>query len=329
MVAAERFESGLGHLERALALAERERLPLWPWRLRRSLALAYLFDGRFEDAIAATDRVIAEIDAVGESLVGPDVFLAARMLRDVVNLYCDNLDQGVVEAEETFAMAVARGNRTMQSIVAGLVASTRLLRGEFAEAHTWALRGLELAEIIGSRSAIPNLAALAILASHSMGAPIESARLDQIETGLGSEAGVQQALRFVVDACLAAGDVARAERIAETVRRRSGGRYRQAYCAKSLADVAVAHGRDGWQRAASLYAEAVGVARAIGARSVLATTLLAQARLLGLQTRTAAALAALDEAMPLLDGLGMRWHVAQGERLRERLVGGEPAVRGV
>jgi class 3 adenylate cyclase/tetratricopeptide (TPR) repeat protein len=329
MGAAQRFENGVDHLERALALAEAERLPLWPWRLRRSLALAYLFDGRFEEASAASDRVLAEIDAAGESRVGPDVFLSARMLRDVVNLYCDDLDRGVVAAEQTFAMAVARGNRTMQSIVAGLVASTRLLRGEFAEARTWALRGLELAEIIGSRSSIPNLASLAILASHSMGAPVEGARLDQIETGLGSEAGVQQALRFVVDAFLAAGDIARAERVAETVRRRSGGRYRQAYSAKALADVAAARGRDGWQRAASFYEEAADVARAIGARSVLATTLLAQARLLGMQTRTAAALAALDEAMPLLDGLGMRWHVAQGERLRERLGGGEPAARGV
>ena len=117
----------------------------------------------------------------------------------------------------------------------------------------------------------------------------------------------------------------RAERVAQTVRRRSGGKFRQAYSAKALGDVAAARGPETWQRATYFYEEAVRVARMIGARSVLATTLLAHARLLGQQGNAAAALAALDEAAPHFHALAMRWHIAQSERLRERLAAGEDA----
>ena len=322
MGAAERFESGLAHLERALRLAEAEGLALWCWRVRRSLALAYGFDGRFDEAAAITEQVLAEITAAGAERAGPDVLLGARMLRDVVTIYHDDLDAGLVEAERTFALAAEHDNRTIRVISAGLIGMGHLLRGEFAEARAWALRGLELAESIASRASIPNLVSVLVLSDHAEGVPIERARLDQVETELGAVAGVQQALRFVVYAFLAAGDIERAERVAQTVRRRSGGKFRQAYSAKALGDVAAARGPDAWQRATYFYEEAVRVARTIGARSVLATTLLANARLLGRQGNAAAALAALDEAAPHFQALAMRWHIAQGEGLRERLAAG-------
>jgi class 3 adenylate cyclase/tetratricopeptide (TPR) repeat protein len=325
MGAAERFESGLAHLERSLRLAEAEGLTLWCWRIRRSLALAYGFDGRFGEAAAITEQVLSEVTAAGAERVGPDVLLGARMLRDVVIIYHDDLDSGIAEAERTFAIAAEHNNRTIRVISAGLIATARLLRGEFAEARAWARRGLELAESIGSRASVPNLASIVVLADHAEGAPIERALLDHVEAELGAVAGVQQALRFVVDAFLAAGDVERAERVAQTVRRRSGGRFRQAYSARALGDVAAARGPEGWQRATYFYEEAARVARSIGSRSVLATTLLAHAHLLGRQGDATAALAALDEAMPHFDALAMRWHIAQGERLRERLVAGAGA----
>ncbi len=325
MGAAERFESGLAHLERSLRLAEEGKLPLWTWRVRRSLAVAYGFDGRLDEAAALTEQVVAEVTTLGTERAGMDVLLSARMLRDLVTIYRDDLDGGLAEAERTFADAAEHNNRTVRVISAGLIAMARMLRGEFTEARAWAVRGLELAESIASRASVPNLASIVVLSDHAVGAPVERALLDQVEAELGAVAGVQQALRFVVDAFLAAGDVERAERVAQTVRRRSGGRFRQAYSAKALGDVAAARGAETWQRATYFYEEAARVSRAIDARSVLATTLLAHARLLGRQGDAAGALTALDEAMPHFHALAMRWHIAQGERLRERLAAGEGA----
>lgn len=323
MGAAEHFEPGLALLEEALHLAEQEKSQVWRWRILRSLALAYLFDGRFQEATAVTEGVLAEIAAAGEQHTGPDTFLAARMLCDVVSVYRDDFDHALIEAHRTFELALERHNRTMRVIIASLIATVRLLRGEFAEARNWALRGLELAEAIGSRGSIPSLASIMILAQHAEGTSTDfTPYLDQIEADLGTVAGAQQNLRFVVDAFLSAGDLERAERAAQTVRRRAGGRFRQAYSAKALGDVAMQRGASMRSRAARCYDEAIRLSREIGARSLLATTLLAQARLLGLQGQLETALEALDEAMPLFHALEMRWDLAQSEGLREQLMAG-------
>lgn len=328
MGAAEQFESGLAALEHALRLAEHEDSQVWRWRILRSLAIAYVFDGRFDEAAVLTDAVRDEIVTAGEERTGPDMFLSARMLCDVVSIYRDDFEQVLIEADRTFELAVERHNRTMRVISALLIATARLLRGEFTAARTWALRGLELGQAIGSRASVPSLGSVMILAHHAEGTPIDhTPYLDQIEEGVSSVAGVQQNLRFVVDAFLAVGDVERAERVAQTVRQRAGGRFRQAYSAKALGDVAVQRGASMWSRAAPCYEEAVRLSRKIGARSLLAVTLLSQARLLGLQEQPQAALGVLDEAMHIFRTLGMQWYLAQGEGLHERLVAGAGAPR--
>jgi hypothetical protein len=183
-----------------------------------------------------------------------------------------------------------------------------------------------LAEEIGSGASVPNLAAIVLLANEAEGTDTDpEPYVAQIEANLSTVAGAQQVLRFVVDALIATGDLDRAERIAQTVRRRSGGRFRKAYSAKGLADIAARRGAEGWSRAGYFYEEAVRVAREIDAQSLLASALLAQAHLFGLQGKAEAGIAALDEGMRLARGLGMRWLLAQGERLRERLVAGPTA----
>jgi class 3 adenylate cyclase/tetratricopeptide (TPR) repeat protein len=320
MDTADRFAAGVAHLERALRLANDAKLDVWRWRIRRSLSLAYVFDGRFDEAAALTEQQLDEVLAYGEARTGPDVPLAARMLRDVVTINRDDFDRGLVDCERTYALAVEKHNRTIQVVDTGLLATARLLRGEFEDARVWALRGLQLADAIGSRAPVPNLAAMVVLADRAEGRPVDPRLLARIEDELAAVVAVQQSLRFAVAACIAAGDLERATRVADIVRCHASGRFRQASSAHALGDLAAAHGPDHWASAREHYADALRIARAIGARSVLATALLADARLSGQQGDVAAALAAVDEAMVHFQALGMRWHVAHGERLRERLV---------
>jgi class 3 adenylate cyclase len=324
---AERFESGLAQLEAALRLAEKERSDVWRWRIERGLALGYVLDGRFDDALHSTETVLAEVVAAGEDQARSDLFLWTRLSRDRVLVHRDDLERGLVECEHTHQLAVEHDNRSVQLGSSTLIANLRLLRGEFGEARAAALRGLELAEAINVSSGVPNLAAIVVLAHHAEGAPLEAGRyLDQIEEHVGPVTGVQHSLRFVTDAFVAAGDLERAERVAQSVRRRSGGRLRQAYSAIALGDLAVRRGPEAWRRAQYFFEEAVRVAREIETRSLVATALLGQARLLALQTQLEPALAVLAEATTIFRELGMQWHVAQSERLHEQLVAGEPVV---
>jgi hypothetical protein len=155
---------------------------------------------------------------------------------------------------------------------------------------------------------VPNLAAIALLAGRRIGAPVDGPRLlRKIEDNLFGAAGVQQSLRFAVEAFLELGEVERAERVAQRVRRRAGGRLRQAQSACALAAVAGAQGADAWRRAEYFYDEAVRVAREIGARTTLASALAGRADLEKRRGDTEAARALQSEAESIARAVGQRW----------------------
>ena len=308
MGAAEQHASGLDRLAQALTLADTPELEVWRWRALRGLALGYALDGRFDDALAAAERALAEATTAGSTRAAIDTLLWARVSRDNVLLFRDALEAGAAESLETHRLAVENGNRSVQVAAAGHLATAKLLRGERAEAARWARHGLDLADAVGSRSGIANLAAVGVLAgADGEGGPSAANLCRRIEAALGSTAGAQQSLRFVVDAFLAAGERERAEKVAQLVRRRAGGRLRQAQSALGLARVDLAVGEEGGRRAEYFLDEAERVAASIGAVGVLATALRTRAVLLERRGESVAAGAARARAGELASSIGMRW----------------------
>jgi class 3 adenylate cyclase/tetratricopeptide (TPR) repeat protein/predicted RNA-binding Zn-ribbon protein involved in translation (DUF1610 family) len=308
MGAAEQHASGLDRLAQALTLADTPELEVWRWRALRGLALGYALDGRFDDALNAAERALAEATAGEDGRAAVDTLLWARVSRDNVLLHRDDLDGGAAESLKTHQLAVDHGNRSVQVAATGHLATAHLLRGERAEAARWARRGLELADAVGSRSGIAHLAAVSVLAAvPGEGGPSAANLCRRIEATLGSTAGAQQSLRFVVDAFLVAGERERAEKVAQLVRRRAGGRLRQAQSALGLARVDLAVGEGRGRRAEYFLDEAERVAESIGAASVLATALRTRADLLDRRSESAAAGAARKRAAQLASSIGMRW----------------------
>ncbi len=306
--AAEQHVSGLERLDRAHELARRAGDVEWTWRVRRGLSIGYALDGRFHDATAHAEQVMEEVGSTGHRESLSDVFLWAKSSRDSVLVYRDELDEALVASKETFQLSAAAGNRTVRIMSAGQVASVLLLRGDVDEALEWAREGLALAAAVGSRSNVPNLAAIAVLAGRSLDRPADEARLlRQIENNLTGQVGIQQSLRFATEAFLAAGHLTRAERVAQSVRRRAGGRLRQAQSASDLAHVALRQGEPAWKRAEYFFDEAVRVARDIDARTTLAAALAGHAQLLRDQGRKREANASFHEAARIAENVGMRW----------------------
>lgn len=304
--AAEQHVSGLQRLVGAMDLAHHEGHADWSWRVRRGLCIGYALDGRFDEASRMADEVLAEVSASDDAKRASDRLLWARASRDAILLYRDELDEALVQSKETFELSAK--NRTVRITTASQVATVLLLRGEAEQALTWAQEGLALAAAVASRSNVPNLAAIAVLAGRSLDEPIDEARLlRQIENDLTGAAGVQQSLRFATDAFLAAGQVERAERVAQGVRRRAGGRLRQAQSACDLGAVALNQGHHGWKRADYFLDEAVRVARGIGARSSLARALALRAELLAARGDEETSERCVAESAKLAHEIGVCW----------------------
>lgn len=304
--AAEHHVSGLERLDRAHDLARRHEEEEWSWRVRRGLAIGYALDGRFEAAESCAREVLEEIDASGRGEEASALKLWALSTRDAVCLYRDQLGPALIGARETFARAGEAGNRSVRIQAAGHVATVLLLRGELEEALRWAKEGLDIAAAVGSRNGIPNLAAIATLAARRLEVSDDEARwLRQIEVHLNGAAGIQQSLRFVTEAFLAAGLIDRAERVAQGVRRRAGGRLRRAQSARDVAGVALA--REDAKRAEYFLEEAVRVAREIQARSTLASALRDRAVLYERLGQAEHALDCVAEAHSIAAEVGLAW----------------------
>lgn len=319
--AAEQHVSGLERLRSAHELAHRAKDTQWTWRVRRGLSVGYALDGRFDEAAECAQKVLEEVNAAGHGETRSDVFLWAKASHDLVLLYRDDLSPALVASKETFQLSTEAGNRTVRIMSAVEVATVLLLRGEAEEALAWAREGLNLAAAVGSRNNVPNLASIAVLAGRALGRRTDEARLlRQIENNLTGAAGIQQSLRFATWAFLAGGHLERAERVAQRVRRRAGGRLRQAQSACDLGSVALRQGESGWKRAEYFFEEAVRVAEDIGARSTLAFALMARADLLAAERQGAESEACRARAVRIAGEVGLSlWLGADGAETRQSM----------
>ncbi len=272
----EQFGRGLALIEQGLTIAQQAGLTLPAMRISQILAVHYALDGRFELARRAIGWVLDEIGRNGHPEPLSDLYLGARWIADNVMWMSDDLDAAVRSATETHALAVRRPNRTVRSGAAITLAQACFVRGDYREAQRWADESLEIAEAIGNTSALPGAAAIALATRLELGDRVAPERyLEAIERGLAGES-VQTNVRFVGDALLALGDVARAERHLDELRRlQLGGRLREAYVGTALGELLLRLGRH--DEAERAFAGALALAEAISARSTLAAAALGAA----------------------------------------------------
>ena len=311
----EAFPGGMALVEEALGIAERADLQLSKVRISRSLAWEYLFDGRFEEALARIQGVFVDFERLGPAARHNDLLLGARFMHDRMRYHADEVEAAISGAERTYEAAVTQPNRTVQSGASVTVALVHFARGDYAQAREWAERSFEVARAIGSISHLRSAAALSVLASLELDDRAAADRhLDLLDSsGL---AGVETLnCTVVVEALIAAGELKRAEQCAERSTKSAGGRLRELQCATAYGDVLARLGPSRWAEAQRWLERARVLAQAIGSRSGLAGVSLASATLSLALGDTEAATRHAEVARSTYAALGLSRYEGRADRL--------------
>jgi len=291
----ERFEEGVRLAEEAVDAARQispspaadSALPLSPptTELRvlsasRAVLWHYTLDGRFTEALAKVEWILAELERAGQRATPTDLYLSTRWMRDSVLAHLDEFAAAAREAAETYALAVQVPNRTVQSGSASVLAQVHFARADYEAALQWAERSLNTAEAIGSHAGIHRGAALALAARVALREPADVAReVQTIEQGVTQGGIALLSIHIVVETLLAVGDVGRAEKLARTAFDNAAGRLRRLFAALALGEAATRRGPSQWAEAERSFAQALTLADALGMRSARAMALIGRGRL--------------------------------------------------
>ncbi len=309
------FPAGLALVEQGLAIAERAGLTLAAVRLSRSLAWDYLFDGRFDDALARIGGVLTEFEQLSTAGKQRDIWLGARFMHDRMRYHADELETALAGARVTYEAAVAHPNRTVQGGSAVTIALVHLARGEYAEVDEWAERSLDVSRAIGSLSNLRSAAALSVLARHERGEPPSSEHHPELLDNTPLTGVETLNCRPIVEALLAIGEVKRAEQCAERSLQSAGGRLRELQCVTALADVLIVLGAGRWAEAERWLEHGNALAQAIGSRSGLAAISLSRAELALALNDGEAAIRHAEVARSTFAALGFPRYEARAERV--------------
>src|SRR5262249_6083549 len=169
---------------------------------------------RFAQARESIERIVAELERSGHRERDSDLYLSTCWVRDLVLYAQDEYEQVLEGASRSFALAQQAGNFTLRRALSALLAPVHYLRGEYHEAKHWADLSLEIGETIANANVYATGGALALACRLHLGEPVDPALYtERIETGLRAGGFMQLSTRFVGEALLLAGDVARARRL--------------------------------------------------------------------------------------------------------------------
>jgi len=272
------FARGLALAERGFEVAEKKGLRLAAARIVRGICINYAVDGRFEQARARIDPMLAAMEANEDPERPGDLYLSARWVKDVLLYASDDLAAALRHVGETLLLGERVQNRTIRCVSTSILGGIHCLRGEYAQAKQFADASLAIGEEIGNLNVFPAAASVALIARVELGESVDAAYyVDCIEKGLAAAGFMQLNVRFVTEALLAIGDVARAEGHAESLYGVVGGRLRQAFVAVAFGDVMQRVGR--LDRAEAAYRDGLATAETIGTRSVVVGTILGLAEI--------------------------------------------------
>ncbi len=319
------FARGLALAEEGLAIAQRAGLGQTARRIARGLALNYALDGRLDLARRAIGWVLDDLAEIGDARRVSDLYVSARWVDAMVRFLGDDLDEATARALETHALAVGVPNRTGTGLAGNLLAQLHVLRGDYAAARRWADESLAIAETISNVAGFPVPAAIALLSRLELGERSDTEHyLELIDQGLRAGGNAQWNIRFVIEALLAAGDLARAEHYAGELRRHAaGGRLSDAIVDIAVGEVCTRLGH--LDEAERTLARAITMAEALGTRTPLAAAYVAAAELAAARGDARARDEHVARARAIARPLGLGRYLARAERLG---TGEVPAVGG-
>jgi hypothetical protein len=301
----ERFAESITLTEQAIEETRQVGTALQVISASRGLVWNYMVDGRFADAQAQVDALLAELERHGQRATPSDLYLATRMMRDSVRFYHDDLDGALLGATETNTLAVEFPNRTVQSASANTLAQVHLLRANYGEARLWAERSLTTSEATGNAPGVHRALGLLVVARGGLGESLAFARhADVIEHGVAQGGNLILQIYGVIETLLAAGEVGWAEKLARLAVERAAGRLRVLCATLALAAVAVQRGPSQWAEAERTLARASGIAEQIGMRSGRALALIGRGRLAFARGQVDEARSAWRSAREICIGLG-------------------------
>ncbi|HZR82992.1 MAG TPA: adenylate/guanylate cyclase domain-containing protein [Candidatus Binatia bacterium] len=300
----EPFEAGLELVERGLEIARAAGLVSIELSIARGLAWSYLFDGRFDAALAAIDEVIAGLARLDDGDRPSDLQFGARYMRHGMLLHVGRLTEAATQLAQTYELAKRHDNRTIRSASAASLAQLEFVRGRYEQALRWAEEAVEIGERIGNTGAIRPSAAVALGARLELGLPVNAARsVSAIDAGLASAGVLPLYVRIIAEALIAAGDVKAAERCVDQSALHSGGRLRQVANLSARGEVLLRSGSRHWREAEKALERAMALAAEIGA----------------LPARAAATVTAGELALALGDRRGAQSHLEEALQLSRRL----------
>jgi class 3 adenylate cyclase/tetratricopeptide (TPR) repeat protein len=302
----ERFGEGITLTEQGIEEARQAGDPLQVLSFSRAVVWHYLLDGRFADSRAKAEWVLAELERLGQRAEPSDLYVATRWMHDGVLFFSDDYDGALRSASETYELAVAMPNRTVQSGAASTLSMIHFARASYPEAQQWAERSLTISEAIGSTVGVHRGVALVLAARAALGEPINFARhVDAIESGVAQGGSVLLSIHTLVETLLGLGDVTSAEKLARLAAERAAGRMRELFAALALGEVATRRGPSQWGEACRSLERAQTIADAIGMRSGAAQALIGRGRLAFARTHFEEARTAWQKAHDICGALGL------------------------
>jgi class 3 adenylate cyclase len=307
------FAEGLRIVEQGLELAKRSGDTGSMLIISRGLSIGYVLDGRFDAARHAIDWVLEELERTGHRERASDIYCGSRWMRDRILMFTDDFDAMEAFTQETYALALKAGNRTVRGSAASHLAYLWLVRGDYATAKRWSDESLEIMMALGNLSNSSSVAATAMLASLELGGGKSVSRyVDVITKNTGPGTDVALNSHLVGSALLAAGETGLAEQRAELAYERAGGRFRELHASLALADVKSCCAIT-WSEAERLYDHAHQLATDLGVRSALATALSGRGMLAAKRGDAREGERYLNQSIALFRDLGMPYYAMRAE----------------
>ncbi len=264
-----RFSEGLELMERGFQIAEEHGLERALISSRRALGWTYLRDGQFAKSSEVLRAVTKALESLGEREPPSDLYLSIQYFKSMASYWQDDLDQAKQVALWTHDACVEKGNRTLRTATAAVLAQTHFAIGRYPEALEWATEALSIGKEIGNVGAIRTGAVVSLASKLELGERVNPAKfLDVVvdqQLDVTGDSGVSGNL--VVELLVELGELERASRYADAMALRSGGRLRQMQCLLAVAHALRARGDAHLDESEEEYQLALAVARELGAAS--------------------------------------------------------------
>jgi class 3 adenylate cyclase len=319
----DRFDEGVALVEQAIEEARRTGNSIQVVSASRAAVWHCVLDGRFADAQAKLDWLLAELDRHGQRAAPSDLYMATRWMLDGLRFYADDFDGALQSASETYALGLEAPNRTVQTGASSTIAQVHFVRANYAEASQWAERSLTTAEAIGNAAGVHRGMVLWLAARVALGEPVNFARYaETIAQGISQGGNTLLTIHLLVETLLALGDLGWAEKLARIAEERAAGRLRVLFAALALGAAATRRGASQWSEAERSFCRALSIADAIGARSARALALIGRGRLAYARNQLNDARADWTAARDISAGLGLTRYERMAAQLLKRSAGG-------